>query len=244
MFAPFRADTETPTLLVVCARITERDPSFLTVIDADLSVGFTLLVMTLTIFPDVLYTVNTTAVAPCAAACGANRMRPVMEFGPVAICNWVSAIDDDGSVSIVSAGAPDAGELFPAVSVRVAEIFHVPSVSVGSVQFVADPITYVHDTVLVPLVAEMVMVSPLVPPLALIVGVVSLVLLSVFDAPESDDANKSRPAGANGAVPSMVIGNAVDAVDVLPAVSVSVDVIFHVPSVSVGSVQFVADPMT
>ena len=140
-FAPVRAETETPVLLVVCARIVKSDPSFPTVIDADLSVGFTLLVMTLTIFPEVLYTVNTTDVAPCAAACGANRMRPVMEFGPVVICNWVSAIDDDGSVSIVSARAPDAGELFPAVSVRVAEMFHVPSVSVGSVQFVADPMT-------------------------------------------------------------------------------------------------------
>jgi hypothetical protein len=78
-----------------------------------------------------------------------------MEFGPVVICNCVSVIVDDGSspaplalveaslrrVSMVSASGPDAGELFPAVSVRVAEIFHVPSVSVGSVQFVADPMT-------------------------------------------------------------------------------------------------------
>ena len=155
MFAPFRADTETPTLLVVCARMTESDPSFLTVIDADLSVGFTLLVMTLTIFPEVLYTVNTTAVAPCAAACGANRMRPVMEFGPLVICNCVSAIVDDGSppaplalveaalrrVSMVSARAPDAGELFPAASVRVAVTFHTPSVNVGNVQLVAVPMT-------------------------------------------------------------------------------------------------------
>ncbi len=67
-FAPVRAETETPVLLVVCARIVESDPSFPTVIDADLSVGFTLLVMTLTIFPEVLYTVNTTDVAPCASA--------------------------------------------------------------------------------------------------------------------------------------------------------------------------------
>jgi hypothetical protein len=224
--------------------MTERDPSFRTEIDAALSRGFTFFLMTLTIFPEVSYTVKTTDVAPCAAACGANRMRPVMEFGPVAICNWVSAIDDDGSVSIVSARAPDAGELFPAVSVRVAEMFHVPSVSVGSVQFVADPMTYVHDTVVAPLVAEMVIVSPLVPPLALIVGVVSLVLLSVFDAPESDDAERSTPDGADGAAPSIVIGSAVDDVDVLPAGSVRVAEMFHVPSVSVGSVQFVADPMT
>jgi hypothetical protein len=82
-------------------------------------------------------------------------MSPVMEFGPVVICNCVSAIDDDGSppallgpteaalrrVSMVSARAADAGELFPAVSVRVAVTFHTPSVKVGSVQLVADPIT-------------------------------------------------------------------------------------------------------
>jgi hypothetical protein len=90
----------------------------------------------------------------------------------------------------------------------------------------------------------MVMVSPLVPPLALIVGVVSLVLLSESDAPESDDAARSTPEGADGAVPSIVMGNAVDGADVLPDGSVSVDEMFHVPSVSVGSVQFVADPMT
>ncbi len=101
-----------------------------------------------------------------------------------------------------------------------------------------------HDSVVVPLVAEMVIVSPLVPPLALKVGVVSLVLLSESDAPVSDDANKSRPVGAVGAVPSIVMGNAVDDGEMLPAGSVSVEEMFQVPSVSVGRVQFVAEPMT
>ena len=96
----------------------------------------------------------------------------------------------------------------------------------------------------VPLVAEIVMVSPLAPPVALIVGVLSLVLLSVFDDPVSDEAARSTPVGAVGAVPSIEIGSALDEVDVLPARSVSVEEIFHVPSVSVGSVQFVAVPMT
>ena len=94
------------------------------------------------------------------------------------------------------------------------------------------------------MVAEMVMVSPLVPPLALIVGVVSLVLLSESDAPVSDAAARSTPEGAVGGVVSIVIGNAVDDGETLPAGSVSVDEMFHVPSVSVGSVQFVAEPMT
>ena len=56
----------------------------------------------------------------------------------------------------------------------------------------------------VPFVAEIVMVSPLVPPVALIVGVLSLVLLSVFDDPVSDDASRSTPVGAAGAVVSTV----------------------------------------
>ena len=92
--------------------------------------------------------------------------------------------------------------------------------------------------------AEMVIVSPLVPPLALKVGVVSLVLLSESDVPVSDDADKSTSVGADGAVPSIVIGKALDAADSLPNGSVSVAEMFHVPSVSVGSVQFVAEPMT
>ena len=88
------------------------------------------------------------------------------------------------------------------------------------------------------------MVSPLVPPLALIVGVVSLVWLSVSDAPVSDDAKRSTPVGAVGGVGSIVMGNAVDGADVLPAGSASVDEMFHEPGLNVGSVQFVADPMT
>jgi hypothetical protein len=151
---------------------------------------------------------------------------------------------DGGVVAIVMGNEDDTGDTLPSGSVIVAEMFQVPSVSVGSVQFVAVPTTYVHDTVVVPLVAEMVMVSPLVPPVALRVGVLSPVKLSVDDEPVSEEANKSRPDGAAGAVPSMVIGNALDDGEVFPAGSVSVAEIFQVPSVSVGSVQFVAVPTT
>jgi hypothetical protein len=90
----------------------------------------------------------------------------------------------------------------------------------------------------------MVMVSPLMPPAALKVGVLSPVKLSEFDEPVSDAINKSRPDGADGAVPSIVMGSADEEVEVLPAGSVNVAEMFHVPSVSVGSVQFVAEPMT
>jgi hypothetical protein len=45
----------------------------------------------------------------------------------------------------------------------------------------------------------MVMRSPVVPPLADIVGVVSLVLSSLLDAPRSDAASRSGNPGADGA---------------------------------------------
>jgi hypothetical protein len=149
---------------------------------------------------------------------------------------------DGGVVSRVIGNAVDDVDVLPAGSVKVAEMFHVPSVSVGSVQFVADPITYVHDKVVVPLVAEMVMVSPFAPPTALKVGVASLVLLSVFDAPESDDAERSTPDGAVGGVASMLIDN--DPVDgpVFPAASVTEADTVHVPSDNVGNEQLVAAP--
>jgi hypothetical protein len=148
---------------------------------------------------------------------------------------------DGAVVSIVIGNAVDDGEMLPAGSVNVDEMFQVPSVSVGSVQFVAEPITYAHDTVVVPLVAEMVMVSPFAPPDALIVGVVSLVLLSVSDDPVSDAANKSTPDGADGAVVSTEISRDC-VVPVLPAASVTDAEIVHVPSDNAPRVQLVFAP--
>ncbi len=65
----------------------------------------------------------------------------------------------------------------------------------------------------VPFVAEIVMVSPLVPPVALIVGVLSLVLLSVDEVPVSEADMRSTEVGAVGRDVSTVIDNAVDADD-------------------------------
>jgi hypothetical protein len=95
--------------------------------------------------------------------------------------------------------------------------------------------------VVVPLVAEMVMVSPLAPPDALIVGVVSFVLLSVDDEPVSDEATRSTPDGADGGVVSTVTLRDCD-VPVFPAESVTDAEIAHVPSERVGSMQFVDAP--
>ena len=95
----------------------------------------------------------------------------------------------------------------------------------------------------VPLVAFIVMTSPVDCPVNVSVGVESLVALSVEDEPESDAVMRSGVKDC-GPVASIVIGRALEAREVFPAGSVSVEVMFHVPSVSVGSVQFVADPMT
>jgi hypothetical protein len=148
---------------------------------------------------------------------------------------------DGGVVSIEMGSALDDGEVFPAGSVSVDERFQFPGVNVGSVQSVDVPMTYEHDTVVLPLVAEMVMVSPLVPPDALIVGVVSFVLLSVDDEPVSDEATRSTPDGADGGVVSTVTLRDCD-VPVFPAESVTDAEIAHVPSERVGSMQFVDAP--
>jgi hypothetical protein len=99
----------------------------------------------------------------------------------------------------------------------------------------------VHDTVVVPLVAEMIMVSPLVPPLALIVGVVSLVLLSVEEFPVSDAVTRSTPLGAVGGVVSTEMSRDC-VVPVLPAASVTDAEIVHVPFDNAPRVQLVFAP--
>jgi hypothetical protein len=68
-------------------------------------------------------------------------------------------------------------------------------------------------------------------------------MLSASDTPVSDDAITSGVSDW-GPVVSMVMGSPDEARETFPAVSVRVEETFHVPSVSVGSVQFVADPMT
>ena len=74
-------------------------------------------------------------------------------------------------------------------------------------------------------------------------GVVSFVMLSEFDRPVSEVGTKSGAERVGGVV-TIVMGNEDDDGDTLPSELVSVEETFHVPSVSVGSVQFVADPMT
>ena len=130
--------------------------------------------------------------------------------------------------------------VLPAGSVTADVMFHVPSLNVGNVHLDALPTTYVQVTVSVPLVALKVMVSPVLPPVALNVGVLSFVLLSELLEPVSELLARSGTPGAVGALVSIATDNAVDAADA-PAVGWdSVAVIDHVPSESVPRLQPVA----
>jgi len=104
-----------------------------------------------------------------------------------------------------------------------------------------------------PFVAVIVAVSPVVPPETLSVGVVSLVTLSVFDAPVSDDASRSGADGADGRLPpddegALLVGASMNMLsggllaDVFPVGSVSVAVTLHVPSVSAAKSHVLAEP--
>ena len=94
------------------------------------------------------------------------------------------------------------------------------------------------------MVAVIVAISPVVPPDVLSVGVVSLVMLSVLDAPVSDDASRSGADGVAGAVVSIVRLVASLEADRLPDVSVSAPLTVHDPGVNDGSVHDVAEPTT
>jgi hypothetical protein len=150
---------------------------------------------------------------------------------------------DGAAPSIVSDNDPVAGPVFAAASVTESDTVHVPSDNVGNEQLVAAPTVYVHVTVEVPFVADTVTTSPVRAPGIEISGVESFVMLSELDAPLSDVANKSG-ADREGGLVAIVTGRAPDASDSLPNGSVNVAEMFHVPSVSVGRVQFVAEPMT
>ena len=147
-------------------------------------------------------------------------------------------------VSTVSGTDGGAAVTLPAASVMEPESVHVPSVSAGRSHDVADPTKYEQLSEVEPFVAVSVATSPPDPPPTETVGVVSEVMLSVDDGPESDAAATSGPDVATGPVPSMVTFRPVPAADMLPAGSVSVPVSAQVPSVRPGRSHDVADPTT
>ena len=87
-----------------------------------------------------------------------------------------------------------------------------------------------------PLVAVMVAVLPLLPPLTENVGVVSFVTLSVSDEPVSDAAARSGAVGADGGL-EIVRASDDEELDVFPAGSVSEPETVQEPGVSVGRSQ-------
>ena len=89
----------------------------------------------------------------------------------------------------------------------------------------------------------MTITSPVAWPVSEKVGVASDVLLSVEDEPVSDDAARSAASPPTAFV-SIPMESDVGLLVVLPAGSVTEDVIVHVPSLNVGNVQFVALPTT
>jgi hypothetical protein len=91
----------------------------------------------------------------------------------------------------------------------------------------------VQLTVVEPFVALIVTMSPLLPPLEIdMVGVVSVVTLSVFDVPKSDAEARSGAPGAVGAVVSTLTLRLVDAADVCPEAVCAAE-IAQVPSLNV-----------
>ena len=88
----------------------------------------------------------------------------------------------------------------------------------------------------------MVAVSPAVPPVNDMVGVVSFVTLSVPDEPVSLAGSRSGAAGAAGGAVSMTSGVGTDDGDTLPAGSVIVAVEDQLPGVKLGRSHEVADP--
>ena len=87
---------------------------------------------------------------------------------------------------------------------------HEPSLNVASVQLEVDgDATYMHVTVVPPLTAVNVTVSPSFTPLAVTSGVVSLVMLSDDELPESDELRRS---GAEGDVIAVTVAVSVEEV--------------------------------
>ena len=124
-------------------------------------------------------------------------------------------------------------DLFPAASVTVASIVHVPSDISGRLQLVTeDDAVYVHETVVpsafLPVIVTESPVTAFGIPKA---GVVSFVRLSVFDGPLSEAGIRSGASGAGG-VESIEIASEGETAEVFPAGSVTVPMIDHVPSAS------------
>ena len=151
----------------------------------------------------------------------------------------------DGADESTSTGVADpVVDVLPAGSVSVPVTDQVPSDRDGRSHDDAEPTTYEQVFVVEPFVAVTVAVSPDEPPGTENDGVVSDVMLSVDDEPESDEATRSGADGADGADASTTSERPALAVDWFPAGSLNFAVSVHVPSVSPDTAHDVAEPTT
>ena len=108
---------------------------------------------------------------------------------------------EGATVSIVIERAEDIA-LFPAESVSVTVMLQVPSDKVPRVQA---PDETVHVTLVDPDFAAVTIAVPVNVPEAFIVGVLTRVMSSLLDLPESESDARSGVAGIEGAILSLVI---------------------------------------
>jgi hypothetical protein len=116
-------------------------------------------------------------------------------------------------VSTVIDNAADVAAL-PEVSVSTTTMLHKPSVNVPSVQL---PDEIVQVTSLDPAFDARIVRVPVIDPADEIVGVLSFVMLSEFDSPESDEESRSGVAGVG--ITSLLITTfvrALEAAEVTP----------------------------
>jgi hypothetical protein len=118
------------------------------------------------------------------------------------------------TVSTVIDNAADVAEL-PEVSVSTTTMLHKPSVNVPSVQL---PDEIVQVTSLDPAFDARIVPVPVIVPTYEIVGVLSFVMLSEFDSPESDEESRSG-SGVGVGITSLLITTfvrALEAAEVTP----------------------------
>ena len=105
-------------------------------------------------------------------------------------------------VSIVIKSAEEVA-LFPAESLSVAVTLQTPSAK--SDVNVQAPDKIVHDTLAEPAFAAVTVAVPVKDPETVMVGLLFLVMLSLFELPESESDARSGVAGIEGATLSLVI---------------------------------------
>lgn len=140
-------------------------------------------------------------------------------------------------VSKVRLNAEEAEETLPAVSVAVAVRLWLPTVKALPGVKLQLPEPSAVTVPKVPSTLEITVTVALASEVPVRVGVVSLVMLSVFELPLSLAALKSGVVGADGALVSTVTANTEDADEALPATSVAVAVTLWLPAAMVEAVM-------